>query len=186
MGALTQEGGHEMENPLQPDLTLSAVCGLFCPGCIIYIATRETPEKRARIAQLLSRSLDSLVCDGCRAERRTAYCANCTLWACAAERGVDFCGACDAYPCQNLKTFQAARPHRLEMWEAQARIQEVGYEQWFVEMAARYACPQCGTLNSAYHLVCRACGNAPGNAYVAAHKDAIRTHLAARSPAKAK
>ena len=30
---------------------LSAVCGLFCPSCIIYIAQRESPEKKKQIAK---------------------------------------------------------------------------------------------------------------------------------------
>jgi len=173
-----------MKNSLQPDMTLAAVCGLFCPACIIYIAARETPEARARIAKLLNRPVESFVCDGCRAERRYVYCETCKLFACAAEKGVDFCGACDEYPCEDLKAFQAARPHRIELWEAQARIQEVGYEQWFAEMAERYACPECGTLNAAYHLACRACGAVPSNAYTAAHRTEIETHLATRAVEK--
>ena len=157
----------------EPDLSLAAVCGLFCPACIIYIAAHETPEKRAEIARQRNRPVESLVCDGCRSERRYSYCESCTLYACAAEKGVDFCGLCDEYPCEDLKAFQAARPHRIELWEAQARIREVGYEQWFAEMVERYACPECGTLNSAYHLACRACGAEPSNAYVAEHKAEI-------------
>ncbi|MEJ5309889.1 MAG: DUF3795 domain-containing protein [Anaerolineae bacterium] len=155
------------------DLTLAAVCGLFCPACIIYIAAHETPEKRAEIARQRNRPVESLVCDGCRAERRYSYCESCKLYACATAKGLDFCGQCAEYPCADLKAFQAARPHRLELWEAQARIREVGYEQWFAEMIERYACPECGTLNSAYHLACRACGAEPANAYVAEHKSAI-------------
>ena len=157
----------------EPDLTLAAVCGLFCPACSIYIATRATPEKRAEMAQRFNRPVETLVCDGCRAERRYVYCESCTLHACAMAKGVDFCGLCDEYPCEDLKAFQAARPHRIELWETQARIREVGYEQWFVEMTERYACPECGTLNSAYHLACRACGAEPSNAYVAEHKTEI-------------
>lgn len=161
------------ETQLQPDLSLAAVCGLFCPACMIYIAAHETPEKRAEMAQRFNRPVETLVCDGCRAERRYSYCESCTLYACAMAKGVDFCGLCDDYPCEDLKAFQAARPHRLELWEAQARIREVGYEQWFAEMTERYACPACGTLNSAYHLACRACGAKPSSAYVAEHKAEI-------------
>jgi hypothetical protein len=170
-----------MNTQLQPDLSLAAVCGLFCPACIIYIAARETPEKRAEIAQRRGQPVESLACDGCRAERRYSYCASCTLYACAMEKGVDFCGLCDEYPCDDLKAFQAARPHRIELWEAQARIREVGYEQWFAEMVERYACPECGTLNSAYHLACRVCGAEPSNAYVAEHKAEILAYLAQRA-----
>ena len=171
-------------NDAQPDMTLAAVCGLFCPACVIYIAARETPEKRAEIAQRRNRPVESLVCDGCRAERRYVYCESCTLFTCAAEKGVAFCGLCDEYPCEDLKAFQAARPHRIELWEAQERIREVGYEQWFAEMMERYTCPTCGALNSAYHLACRVCGAAPSNAYVATHQAEILANLAQRAREK--
>ncbi len=164
-----------------PDKKLAAVCGLFCPGCTIYIATRETPERREQIAQLLRRPVETLVCDGCRSERRYTYCQTCKMFACAAERGVDFCGACADYPCEELRTFQAARPHRLELWQAQARIQEAGYEVWFEEMFAHYACPECGTLNSAYLLSCRECGATPSCGYVAAPRAEIVDHPSERA-----
>ena len=76
-----------------------------------------------------------------------------------------------------METFQAARVHRIELWRAQERIQEVGYERWFEEMVARYACSQCGALNSAYDLVCRKCGADPSCAYVDAHREEILQYL---------
>jgi hypothetical protein len=164
-----------------PDRELAAVCGLFCPGCWIFIASRETAEKRERLASTMGRPVDTLHCDGCRAEKRYSYCETCTLVVCATARGLDFCGVCAEYPCEDLKQFQAARPHRLELWQSQARIQEVGWEQWFEEMVAYYACGQCGTFNSAYHLSCRACGAEPSNGYVAAHQAEIVAYLRNRA-----
>ncbi len=38
-----------MSQPLQPELSLTAVCGLFCPGCFIYIASHD-PDEEKRIA----------------------------------------------------------------------------------------------------------------------------------------
>jgi len=169
------------KSSLLPDRTLAAACGLFCPGCWIFIAGRETPANRDRIARTMGRPAAKLYCDGCRAEERFSYCQTCTLIACATARGLDFCGSCTEYPCEDLKQFQAARPHRLELWQAQARIQEVGYERWFEEMTARYACGRCGTLNSAYHLTCRTCGSQPSNAYVAVHRAEIVAHLQSRT-----
>ncbi len=77
---------------------------------------------------------------------------------CATERGHDFCGQCNDYPCQELREFQAKYPHRLELWESQARIAEAGYEIWYTEMLDNYACPNCGSINSAYDIKCRHCG----------------------------
>jgi hypothetical protein len=162
-----------------PDKKLAAACGLFCPACIVFMASRETPENREKLSRSLAIPLEKLHCDGCRSEKRFSFCLTCKLIVCADKKGVDFCGACADFPCNNLKEFQGAKPHRLELWSDQGRIQEVGYEKWFAEMLEHYACPQCGALNSAYHVSCRECGATPGNAFVAAHKEAIIKHLAA-------
>lgn len=89
---------------------------------------------------------------------------------------MDFCGECEDYPCEIIRTFQAEMPHRLELWAAQDRIQEVGYEQWFDEMVGHYSCPECETINSAYHTVCRNCGTTPSCRYTELHKREIETH----------
>lgn len=162
---------------IQPDKRLAAVCGLFCPACHIFISGREKLERRARMAEIFQCPVEGFQCDGCQAEERFIYCQTCKLVSCAADRGLDFCGACAEYPCDEFTAFQAARPHRLELWIAQARIQKVGYEQWFSEMLEHYACPECGTINSAYHLACRECGYTPSCAYVAAHRAEIVAHL---------
>lgn len=167
-----------MNITMSPDKTLAAVCGLFCPACGLYIGTHHDPQRLQRLADQRQVAVEELTCDGCRAERRTAYCKSCKLIACATEKGLDFCGACADYPCDQLKEFQAARPHRLELWQSQARIKEVGYEQWFEEMLAHYACPQCQTINSAYDATCWSCGATPSCAYVSEHQQEIQQFMA--------
>lgn len=161
----------------RPDKNLAAVCGLFCPSCIIFIAQRESPKNRKLIAESIHIPVEDLHCDGCRSENRFAYCDTCKMASCAEERGIEFCGECEEYPCKELEEFQAAMSHRIELWQNQSRIREVGYEQWFEEMLEHYACSQCGTINSAYHLVCRACGFTPSCAYVNLHRDKIKDSL---------
>lgn len=163
-------------NPIsmKPDKTLAAVCGLFCPACSIFIATHEDPQRLQTIAERSGYSVEDITCEGCRSDRRYPFCATCYMYACAAQKGIDFCGACADYPCDQLKEFQAARPHRLELWQNQARIQDVGYEQWFAEMLAHYACPACQTLNSAYDAACRKCGASPSCEYVGQHQQEIQ------------
>jgi adenine-specific DNA methylase len=161
----------------QPDKKLVAVCGLFCPACGIFIAQRESLEKRSKMAKNLQIPVEGLKCDGCRAEKRFAYCETCKMTACAQEKGLDFCAECEEYPCTALKEFQAAMPHRIELWQAQVRIKEVGYEKWFEEMLEHYSCAQCGMINSAYHLACRQCGAIPSCAYVDLHKAEIISYL---------
>jgi len=164
----------------QPDKKLAAVCGLFCPACGIFIAQRESLEKRRRMAEILKVPAEDLECDGCRAEKRFAYCKACKMAACVGEKGLDFCVECKEYPCATLKEFQAALPHRIELWQAQTRIKEAGYEKWFEEMLEHYSCTQCNTINSAYHLSCRKCGATPSCAYVDLHKAEIEAHLSHR------
>ncbi len=162
-----------------PDKRLAAVCGLFCPACTIFIGTREDPKRLEVIAKRVQKSIEDVQCNGCRTEKRCYYCREkCTMAKCASERGVDFCGQCREYPCEDLKVFQAAMPHRIELWKSHERIKEVGYEKWYAEMIEHYSCPKCGTINSAYDLACRKCGATPGSAYVALHRDEIVRQLA--------
>ena len=161
------------KNLAQPDKRLAAVCGLFCPSCRLYIATHEDPERLKMIAQKGKVTVEELKCDGCRSERRNFYCMKCKLYHCAMEKRIGFCGECEDYPCEDLKSFQAEYPHRIELWEAQRRIKEVGYAQWYKEQFKHYSCPKCRTLNSAYDFTCRKCGASPSCAYVELHGQGI-------------
>lgn len=163
------------------DKKLAAVCGLFCPACSVFIGTKEDPARLNVIAQRVQRPVEELRCNGCRSEKRCFYCeSKCIMAKCAAAKGVDFCGACADYPCKELKAFQAAMPHRIELWKSLERIKEVGYEKWYAEMIEHYSCPKCRTLNSAYDLKCRKCGEEPSCGYVTKHWKEIRQFLANR------
>lgn len=168
-------------DPRTPDKRLAAVCGLFCPACGIFIGTHEDPNRLTVMAQRFQRSLEELKCNGCRSERRCFYCeSTCTMTKCAAAKGVDFCVECAEYPCKRLKDFQAEMPHRIELWESLERIKAVGYERWYTEKIEHYSCPKCRTLNSAYDLKCRKCGEDPSCASVARHREAIQQFLTNR------
>jgi hypothetical protein len=106
------------ETPAIP--TLAAVCGLFCEACSIYIAGREDPERLALLAARFGQSEEETYCDGCRAEKRMAYCRSCTMFVCASERGLAFCGECEDYPCADLQTFGSERPHRADIERSRA------------------------------------------------------------------
>lgn len=155
---------------------LSAVCGLFCPACTVYIGTQEDRRRLRRLAEQSGLPQEDWECEGCRAEKRSHYCRNlCTLAPCAEKKGVEFCGECPDYPCEELKKFQAEMPHRLELWESQQRIREVGFERWFDEMTTHYSCPDCGTIHSAYDRVCRSCGREPSCPYGERHREEIQS-----------
>jgi hypothetical protein len=166
---------------MAPDHSLAAVCGLFCPACHVYQATQAGPAEVEKLAQRFGRSVDELTCRGCRSTKRCFFCEqNCTFVTCAARKGVDFCGACAEYPCAELEAFRLAAPHRLDLPRSHAAIREHGWEAWYRDMAERFACPDCGTLSSAYHPTCRVCGRTPSCAFVAEHGERIREHMARR------
>jgi len=156
---------------------LAAVCGLYCEACTLYIATQEDPARLKDLATRFQLSEDLMRCDGCRAAKRGPYCQTCTMSACAAEKGIEFCVNCAEYPCATLKEFQPQMPHRRDLWDDLERIKAVGYADWLNEAREKYSCSACGTINSAYDLKCRKCGNEPGCPYVAKHRSAIEERL---------
>ena len=163
----------------RPDKKLAAVCGLFCPACTLFIGTTENePQRLEAVAAVYKTEPDVWECHGCRSEKRSYFCKNeCKMVDCAQEKGIDFCVECDEYPCDELRAFKEKRPHRIDLGENQERIKEVGYAQWYEEMVAHYACPQCGSTNSTYDLKCRTCGTEPSCAYVDRHKNEILFYL---------
>jgi predicted RNA-binding Zn-ribbon protein involved in translation (DUF1610 family) len=169
----------ESKDKSKYDKKLAAVCGLFCKACSIYIGSTENPEKLKPIAERMGKKPEEIRCEGCRSDVRFIYCQTCKLDKCAAAKGIDFCGSCESYPCEDLRVFQAAMPHRIELWNAQERIREAGPEKWYAEMIERYSCPNCGTINSTYDFKCRKCGASPSCAYVGEHKEEIVRQLKA-------
>lgn len=165
------------DNSAVPDKALAAVCGLFCPSCSWYIATSEDPNRLARLAQRRGVAIDDARCHGCRSDKRLFYCAHCKMSACATQKGIDFCAECPEYPCEELRSFQTAAPHRAELWSSQERIRDAGWETWFAEQAAAYRCPVCSTINSTYDVKCRSCGSSPSCDFVSRHSSEISTFL---------
>jgi len=160
------------------DKKTAAVCGLFCPACTLFIGTKEDPQRLEMLSTVLKMPVEEIRCEGCRAESRSFYCREqCKMDRCAAEKGLEFCGSCESYPCQELRDFQCAMPHRIELWRSLDRIREAGPETWYGEMMEHYSCPSCGTINSAYDLQCRKCGCEPGNEYVRQNREEIIRQL---------
>jgi len=157
-----------------PDKSLAAVCGLFCPACGLYIASMKDRGRLQVLADRFKMPQERVECHGCRSDKRGFFCEDrCTMTRCAAEKGVEFCGECPDYPCEELRTFQAQLPHRLELWDSQERIVTAGWETWFAEMVEHYSCPACGTMNSAYDRTCRSCGTTPSCRFVELHGDDV-------------
>ena len=166
-----------------PNKQLAAACGLFCPACSIYIASTEDHVRLSALSERFGVPEGDMECHGCRSEKRGLYCNKyCKMTGCAREKGVDFCGQCPQYPCSDLKTFQSQMPHRIELWQDQARIKAAGWETWYAEMVEHYSCHECGTINSAYDSKCRICGATPSCNYVKLYEKQVGTHRSRMGP----
>ena len=129
------------------DKKLAAVCGLFCPSCTLYIGTKEDPERLKFLAQTFKLPVEDVRCEGCRAKVRSFYCRDlCKMYKCATGKGLDFCGSCPDYPCQELKDFQCAMPHRIELWSSLESIREAGPEHGMPECWSIMPVPRAGRL----------------------------------------
>jgi hypothetical protein len=159
------------------DKALAGVCGLYCGACTLFIATKEDPARLEGLARRFQLSVEAVKCYGCRSAKRGPYCEKCKMSSCAAERGIAFCVECGEYPCAELRQFQSERPHRIELWDDLEQIRTVGYEHWLRSIRRHYSCPRCRSINSAYDLRCRTCGEEPSCSYVAKHKQAIEQTL---------
>jgi hypothetical protein len=172
---LANEGLH----PQAP--VVAAVCGLLCSACSLYIATHEDRARLELLAARFGVTPEEAQCDGCRGDRRIDYCADCHMFRCATERGHRYCAECPQCPCPELEAFIAERPHRADIRRDLARIAVIGGDAWIAEAAMRHSCPDCGTLNSAYDLICRKCGRDPSSPYVEEHRAIIIERLQPRS-----
>ncbi len=157
-----------------PQKNLSAICGLFCTSCPLFIGTVEDRPRLEKMAEQFGRSIEDMDCEGCRSDNVCFFCKEkCIMLRCATEKGLDFCVDCEEYPCADLVEFQGAMPNRIELWKSLERIKEAGYEQWYMEMLEHYACPECGTINSVMDASCRKCGTTPSCNYVRIHREKI-------------
>jgi hypothetical protein len=158
----------------------AGACGLYCGACAAYIATREDPERLVPLAARRGQTVEEIRCKGCRSQKVSKYCETCDLVACADEKGYEFCIECPDFPCHELEAFGNERPHRAEILQDLRRIGQVGRDEWVREVSARYKCPECATINSAYDLKCRRCGHDPGSPYASDHGREIRAALLPR------
>jgi hypothetical protein len=163
-----------MKTPTENDRIFAGACGLYCEACTLYIATTEDPVRLTRLATHFQLPEETIQCLGCRSEKRGPYCTHCKMIACATERNIEFCSQCEEYPCADLQSFQAARPHRIDLWSDLDRIKNAGWQKWLLEARQKYSCPECHTINSAYDEKCRACGAEPSCEYVKRNGQTIK------------
>ncbi|MBN2807810.1 MAG: DUF3795 domain-containing protein [Prolixibacteraceae bacterium] len=156
---------------------IAAGCGLHCATCTFYIGSTEDRERSEKHAKRFEVPIEAVTCYGCKSEKHSAYCQSCKLIQCLNNKGLDYCGECSEYPCQALKDFKMERPHRNDLFIDMQLLMEKGLDEWNELVRRKYTCPECGTLNSAYDLVCRKCGNKPSSEFVKQNTVAIMKAL---------
>lgn len=150
----------------------TAVCGLYCRSCGVYIATiNHDLGELERIAAHLGTTADQMPCLGCRSNVLSPHCRHCEFRECASIKGLDNCEDCSQFPCAPLSTFQSQAPHRAELFESCAYRRSQGEKAWLGQMEADYRCEKCGNLNSPYYGNCKSCGHNPGNPFTGRHRE---------------
>lgn len=148
-----------------PDIDYrAAYCGLFCGACPVFLATETEGGIKAEDGAILA-------CGGCRSERLTPWCAQCSLKACAQKRGLDFCGECAEYPCESFAGFRDTPdfPYHSECPSYLSAIKAEGWKSWIASMERKWRCPDCGRECSWWDQSCPSCKKAmpgfkkPGN-----------------------
>lgn len=159
---------------------LAATCGLVCSACSVFIATKEDPERLKRISLRFGIPEEEVRCLGCGSDKRFGPCSSCIFSPCATGKGLTTCSECASFPCKDLKDFQAALPHRLDLWEDLEQAKHLEQAEWVTKVQQKYTCCQCGTINSAYDLSCRKCGQTPSCDFVERHMEVLKKHLGDR------
>lgn len=162
---------------MNSDFEKTAVCGLLCDVCSLYIGSHFDRARNERLSEKFGIAPQDMECDGCRSEVNASFCKSCDFKLCVAQKGIDFCFECGDYPCEKLKEFQASKPHRIELWDYNNKIKESGFEKFREDTLPDYQCQNCGAINSTYDLKCYKCGNDPGSNYANRHREEILKHL---------
>jgi hypothetical protein len=129
----------------------SAPCGLYCGVCRIYLATQDNDlEYLNRLANVYARAYpdleltgaQSLMCDGCQAERRAVFCRECVIRECTQKKRLLGCHQCDQFPCYLIDKFPMPLGKKVILRAIPLR-RLIGDEAWQKSENERYHCPNC-------------------------------------------
>ncbi len=128
------------------DPLIIAPCGLNCSLCRAY--TR-----------------DHKPCPGCRGgqSNKSNSCLVCAIKNCEmlAADGDQFCFSCDEFPCADLLHLEGryTTKYGVSVIANLERIDTVGVERFIAEEAAKWSCPECGSLLCVHKPQCVKCGH---------------------------
>ena len=140
----------------ETDLARLAYCGLYCGACPLFLATQAGALESVATGGV---SAENLRCLGCRSEKVSVYCLNCTMKKCAAGQGLTSCADCTDFPCRALRAFDCdGVPHHRGVVDALQACRAGGAAAWLRAQAARHTCAGCGGSLSYHDESCPACG----------------------------
>lgn len=154
-----------MRNKIKPELI--PPCGLYCGVCRIYQATQAGDRRilnrlrviyAKRLPGLALESVEDMVCDGCRSDRRFAHCEKCAIRECAEMKGVEGCFECVDFPCDSIHSFPSDVGRKVIL-RAVPIWREIGTEAWVQAEEMRYHCPECGEKLFRGANQCLSCGS---------------------------
>lgn len=98
--------------------TFLSACGLDCPSCECYVATKENDlAKKEDIAIRWSKNYDAnlsaadINCEGCMSDgARFSWCGKCPIRACVTGKGYQSCAECADFPCATNEFLYNAVP----------------------------------------------------------------------------
>jgi hypothetical protein len=148
-------------------------CGLYCPSCIDFIVNNFDNSKIIELSVRSNKSVEEIICEGCRSNKLKSDCEFCEIRNCAQERQINFCSECEEYPCKRLKKFKNQKLQYTEIFESLNYVKDHTIDELTEKLVNDYSCPNCGTVNSPYYLTCRNCGYDPSSSFVKRHKNKI-------------
>jgi hypothetical protein len=139
------------------ELAKLAYCGLYCGACRLFLATQAGTLDTLTSSHGVS--AERLRCLGCRSEKVSVYCLNCSMKKCASGQGLVSCADCAQFPCRVLMAFDRdGVPHHQGVVDALQACHAGGPEAWLRAQAARNTCAGCGASLSFHDESCPACG----------------------------
>jgi len=140
-------------------------CGLYCGGCRIYRAYKDSESLRQSIAKRYKLTPEEVRCEGCQALNEQSWGKggwgkNCKTVKCLNAKGLNFC-----YECENYETCE-----RFEKWasicakigvnlrENLAMIKAGRVEEWLRQEEERWTCQNCNQPTSFDLKKCHWCG----------------------------
>jgi hypothetical protein len=134
-------------------------CGLYCGACTIYRAQRDDPDRRKRIAERCSCTVEQVGCNGCGMLTPEDWGYDCKFVVCQRAKEIPYCFECEDFAiCEKFQQFCSEYlEDGVDLRTSLAMIQEGRIETFLTTMKKRYTCKNCGGSLSVGETRCHHC-----------------------------